>query len=89
MNDTVTKLMSLADKYSIAYGWSGDNGVRTIDARQALQDELVRLCAPLTDEQIRLSIPEGDGWKFEVGFDDAVAFAKTIEAIHGITGEKL
>lgn len=45
--------------------------------------------APLTDEQIKQLIPDGDSWKYEVGFDDAIDFARDIEAAHGITKEKI
>ena len=82
MINTVTKLMALADEYA--------NAVETRDvplenaARQALQDELVRLFTPLTDEQIRqaghLNV-EGERML-------PYSFARAIEQMHGITGEK-
>lgn len=46
MNDTVTKLMALADEYMIQER-DGTNG---FEARQTLQDELVKLFTTLTDE---------------------------------------
>lgn len=104
MNDTVTKLMALADEYA--------NAVETRDvplenaARQALQDELVRLFTPLTDERIlscgvehQMFFARGCGsapsaWSNEQvrtcpEFTRAfVGFAKSVLALHGITGEK-
>lgn len=49
MNDTVTKLMALADEYMIQER-DGTNG---FEARQTLQDELVKLFTPLRDELIK------------------------------------
>lgn len=43
---------------------------------------------PLTDEEIKMMIPDGGAWKYEVGFTEAIAFARAIEAAHGITGEQ-
>ena len=43
MNDTVTKLMGLADEYSLAR--QSLRVTEAIDARQALQDELTKVCA--------------------------------------------
>ena len=34
----------------------------------------------LTDEEIQLLIPDGDGWIYEVGFEEATEFARAIEA---------
>jgi hypothetical protein len=35
---------------------------------------------PLTDEEIKEIIPDGDDWKHEVGFTEATKFARAIEA---------
>ena len=54
MNDTVMKLLSLADEHAAARYEQGYARVYTngdvIGTRQALQDELVRLFTPLTDD---------------------------------------
>ena len=39
---------------------------------------------PLTDEEIKMLIPKGDAWKYEVGFNEAIEFARAIETAHGI-----
>ena len=58
MNDTVTKLITLADRYALQLKFdlvNELNGKPTESApfhRKALQDELVRLFTPLTDEEI-------------------------------------
>ena len=81
MHDTVTKLLDYAEGYARAY--RGSTYERHA-ARQALQDELVRLFTPLTDEQIRqaghLNV-EGERML-------PYSFARAIEQMHGITGEK-
>lgn len=79
MNDTVTKLMALADEYMIQER-DGTNG---FEARQTLQDELVKLFTTLTDEQIksmynRLCNTTGSSYG---------TIARATEAAHGITGE--
>lgn len=33
----------------------------------------------ITDEQIKMMIPEGDEWKYGVGFSEAIKFARAIE----------
>ena len=35
---------------------------------------------PLSDEEIKMMIPDGDEWKYGVGFSEAIAFARAIEA---------
>ena len=85
MNDTVTKLMGMVDEYMIQER-DGTNGR---EVRQALQDELVRLFTPLTDEHVngvlRSASPEWleetDCWSFKCGI-------KFAEVQRGITGEK-
>ena len=51
-------------------------------------DEIERLSAgqpaDVTDEQIKELIPDGDGWKFEVGFDEAIKFARAILALRPV-----
>mgnify|MGYP001475717473 CR=1 FL=1 len=99
MNDTVTKLMWMVDELTflaervIDERDNADICLASINARnkqrQALQDELVRLFTPLTDEQIsnvfRNASPgwleETDTWSFKCGI-------KFAESRHGITGEK-
>ena len=39
---------------------------------------------PLTDEEIKMMIPDGQEWKYGVGFSEAIEFARAIEAAHGI-----
>lgn len=87
MNESVQRIMALADEYA--------NAVETRDvplenaARQALQDELVRLFTPLTDEQTTKFLRDECiytsedicGWSFGQG-------TKWAEKQHGITGEK-
>lgn len=55
MNDTVTRLMALAEKYAANYRAhylpTGDENVNITEARQALQDELQKLFTPLSDER--------------------------------------
>ena len=53
MIDTVTKLMGLADDYADWAEAKGKGHCAREEARQALQDELVRLFTPLTDEPIK------------------------------------
>lgn len=84
MNDTVTKLMALADEYMIQER-DGTNG---FEARQALQDEMVKLFTPLTREQVK-------GILSDSGYEDAETDAlcdfingiRYGEICHGITGE--
>lgn len=93
MSDTVTKLMRMVDEYAHWNRWTSES--QTKAARQALQDELVRLFTPLTDEQIEKMAME------EVGLiiDDDSPFSDSdimkvfelvrgTEAKHGITGVK-
>lgn len=87
MNESVQRIMALADEYA--------NAVETRDvplenaARQALQDELVRLFTPLTDEQIA-TVYFGATEQSLRPQDNVLAhkFARAIEFQHGITGEK-
>lgn len=59
-------------------------------------DEIDRLSAAqpadVTDEQIKMLIPCGDAWKYEVGFPDAIEFARAILALRPervpMTGEQ-
>ena len=86
MNDTVTKLMGIADEYALRCSTAH---VSIEPARQALQDELTRLFTPLTDEQATKFLRDECiytsedicGWSFGQG-------AKWAEKQHGITGEK-
>ena len=75
MNDTVTKLMALADLYSIS---------PTDACRQALQDELVRLFTPLTDEHVDdLFAAVVDKVNAgEIAYE-SVGLARAVEAAHG------
>ena len=79
MNDTVTKLMGLADDYADWAEAKGKGHCAREEARQALQDELVRLFTPLTDEQLE---------SMAYGFGGVPAphlmFAREIEVRHGI-----
>ena len=62
MNDTVTKILELVSEYAEHYAEDRKWGTFTADttkSHQALQDELVRLFTPLTDEQIRACTPLG------------------------------
>ena len=78
MIDTVTKLMRMIDAYATDPAYKGTSGLR-----QALQDELVRLFTPLTDEQI-------DDACESLGFGALswTVVARAVEKAHGITGEK-
>lgn len=83
MNDTVTKLMALADEWANhCRGWL------PIDPkyRQALHDELVRLFTPLSDEQIKQATGAGgEYWATSKIYIKAIFQAA--EKAHGITGE--
>ena len=95
MNDTVTKILELADDFAAAtHNYFADQAnvvawEKMVSERQALQDELTRLFTPLSDEQIsnvfRNASPgwleETDTWSFKCGI-------KFAESRHGITGEK-
>ena len=89
MNDTVTKILDLADKYAKMRMDFGIFREQTTAARQALQDELTLLFTPLTDEQATKFLRDECiytsedicGWSFGQG-------AKWAEKQHGITGEK-
>lgn len=79
MNDTAKRLLDIADAYANAVEERDIEGEKK--ARQALQDELIKLFAPLTDEQI------AQAWA--VGEHNASAatkrrITKKIEAMHGI-----
>ena len=89
MNDTVKRLMDLADEYAAA-AWASNNAPAT---RQALKAELVRLFTPLSDGQITQIWDKNQttlsGWDYggtevinEYRFEEAV---REIEAAHGIT----
>ena len=86
MNDTVTKLMALVDD---AIAASHEINHDYTITRQALQDELVRLFTPLTDEQIA-TVYFGATEQSLRPQDNVLAhkFARAIEFQHGITGEK-
>lgn len=86
MIDTVKRIMDLADTYGNAIergGYQAENA-----SRQALQDELVRLFTPLTDEQIA-TVYFGATEQSLRPQDNVLAhkFARAIEFQHG-TGEK-
>ena len=81
MNDTVKKLMGMIDEYAESHSLT--RGERE-EKYQALQDELVKLFTPLTDEHIksmynRLCNTTGASYG---------TIARATEAAHGITGEK-
>lgn len=84
MNDTVTKLLELADTYAEAVTYRSE--AAQISTRQALQDELVRLFTPLTDERIMKAFCAKPHSTQYVGvFFAGVRWA---QQMHGITGEK-
>ena len=87
MNDTVTKLMMLAD--AMAQEAKDFGHLDQSPARQALQDELVRLFTPLTDEHVDdLFAAVVDKVNAgEIAYE-SVGLARAVEAAHGITGEK-
>lgn len=86
----------VGDEYEITTGWYGVTAkyrITSVDTDGDCEVECVshpqENCqqskrVPLTDAQIKMIIPEGDGWKFEIGFEEAIAFARAIEAAHGI-----
>lgn len=37
--------------------------------------------AEVTDKQIKMLIPRGDAWKYEIGFPEAIKFARAILAL--------
>lgn len=92
MNDTVRKLLELADDYamsSIQYGiFSNERG----DAKDALKAELVRLFTPLSDEQIEsvnyVYANQLDYDWFEIHQPSVFEFARAIETMHGIGDQK-
>ena len=102
MNDTVKRLMGLADDYAYNKAeamrnqyesWHSRASMRQDDAetdesRQALEDELVRLFTPLSDEQIA-TVYFGATEQSLRPQDNVLAhkFARAIEFQHGITGE--
>lgn len=79
---TVTRLMGMIDEYAMRCGTAH---VSIEPARQALNDELVRLFTPLSDGNIR--------WLWSEAHNDTTdrmpfqVFAKIIEKYHGIGGE--
>lgn len=83
MHDTVTKLLDYAEGYARAY--RGSTYERHA-ARQALQDELVRLFTPLTDGAVTT------GYCFQPHkYEHVRVFmcgVRWAEREHGITGEK-
>mgnify|MGYP003414044653 CR=1 FL=1 len=94
MNDTVTKILALADDYAdVSVGYEECRATQDdLDAaRQALQDELTRLFTPLSDAAIYAI--ERDAWSKYAGTPVAVnttlssVVARMIETAHGITGE--
>ena len=84
MNDTVSRLMGMIDEYAESHSLT--RGERE-EKYQALQDELVKLFTPLTDEQMDYLHGEANrGYciepeEYSKAFRDA-------EKAHGITGEK-
>ena len=79
MNDTVKRLMSLADEYRNA----GPN--RVGQCAKALEAELARLFTPLSDEQIKQSVGVGEEyWATSKIFIKAIFQAA--EQAHEITG---
>ena len=86
----------------IEHEWSG-SGLRHLHFERpapTVRDEVVRPVwtplythpqpprQPLTDEAVRKLIPPWAAWKYEVGHDEAIKFARAVEAAHGIGGEK-
>jgi hypothetical protein len=92
MNDTVTKILDLVGEYAEHYAEDRKWGTFTADttkSHQALQDELVRLFTPLTDEHVDdLFAAVVDKVNAgEIAYE-SVGLARAVEAMHGITGEK-
>lgn len=94
MNDTVAKILALADEYAHWNRWTGESQTKV--ARQALQDELVRLFTPLKGQTFNTSgeaIAYLHGYaaahdKYKImGADPAVVGLAIHTAEHGI-GEK-
>lgn len=86
MNDTVTRLMELADKAIAAQDQR--LGILAQDYRQALQYELIKLFTPLSDEQITTVYFGATGQSLRPQ-DNVLAhkFARAIEHQHGIKGD--
>ena len=89
MNDTVTKILALADDYAdVSVGHEECRATQDdLDAaRQALQDELVRLFTPLTDGAVTT------GYCFQPHkYEHVRVFmcgVRWAEREHGITGKK-
>lgn len=51
MNDTVTKLMELADNFAAWAEAKGEGHPTYVEARKELQDELVKLFTPLSETE--------------------------------------
>lgn len=87
MNDTVQKLMGLADDYADErrLGFSQED----VQAkRQALHDELTRLFTPLSDEQIQEGVRAWFVTDIVPGQDPFLRRMRAaINAAHGIGGE--
>lgn len=89
MNDAVTKILALADAYrDQPYPFHAE-------ARQALQDELVRLFTPLTDAQIENMamddvglIIDDDSPFCDSDIMEVFELVRNTEKAHGITGKK-
>lgn len=97
MNDTVTKLMALADAYTQAFHKNMQetgNWYAYGRQRQALQDELTSLFTPLSDEQIECQISEKhfDSTYIRHASDEICLNwyrlgVRDGESMHGITGQ--
>lgn len=99
MNDTVNRLMSLADEYAYNKAealrnqyetWHSRASMRQDDAetdesRKALEAELVRLFTPFSDEQIKQTVGAGgEYWALVKIYIKAIFQAA--EKAHGIGG---
>lgn len=87
MNDTVARLMALADEYMM----QEREGINGYEARQALQDELQKLFTPLSDEQVyEISIEASlqlRDYAFGIRSEKPLSVSRLTEQAHGI-GER-
>lgn len=78
MNDTVKRVLVLADEFALRGYHHGTPDSREA-ARQALHDELTRLFTPLSDEQIDYWVNSNSSKK---------SVARAVEKAHGIGGRE-
>lgn len=55
-----------------------------IDALHARANGQATQPAEVTDKQIKMLIPRGDAWKYEIGFPEAIKFARAILALRPV-----